>query len=162
MNPTAWVGKLRPEEMSGEAQRHEEDSEFGVPLRYTAALGSRGWGRGWGEVCSSPKNPGRNELISTPLYMKRQSPAEHCSPGGGITPPPRQVYTTHPACSVNSQLPPMLHPGGLQDSVQRRLACSLPISCAFVCLASSVLMALMAVSPPCVLLASCWLWPIGS
>lgn len=62
-----------------EVQRHEEESRSGVSLRYTAATGGEGRGvaggcGGWavgvghrGEVSSSPKNLGRNELISAPL-----------------------------------------------------------------------------------------------
>ena len=46
---------------------------------------------------------------------------------------------------------------GLQNTAQRRLVCSAPISYVFVRLASSLLMALMAASPPSVLLASHWL-----
>lgn len=55
-----------------EVQRHEKESQPGVSLRYTAAMGGEGWRwgvevGGRGEVSSSPKNLGRNELISTPL-----------------------------------------------------------------------------------------------
>ena len=53
-----------------EVQRHEVESQSRASLRYTAATGGEGWGvevGRRGEVSSSPKNLGRNELLSTPL-----------------------------------------------------------------------------------------------